>query len=177
MKLKNETKVGFTAEVSIIPVWAWILAVIAFAAMQVVAQMIRQPDSPTHFVRALMGLLVGAVVGRAAVAADKERVGGHHPLERGFLETRADHAGRGNVAHFFHVGLSTRLEWESSVAEKPGGTRTVVSNSWITAAFIHSPSHRRLALPAGHHACYAFGLRRLFRRLRGRRFPRVEHSR
>jgi RNA polymerase subunit RPABC4/transcription elongation factor Spt4 len=62
MELKNETKVGFTAEVSIIPVWAWMLAVIGFAAMQVVAQLVRQPDAPTHFVRALMGLLAGAVV-------------------------------------------------------------------------------------------------------------------
>jgi RNA polymerase subunit RPABC4/transcription elongation factor Spt4 len=62
MELKNETKVGFSAEVNIIPVWAWILAVIGFAAMQVVAQVVRQPDAPTHFVRALMGLLVGAVV-------------------------------------------------------------------------------------------------------------------
>ncbi len=62
MELKNETKVGFTAEVSIIPVWAWILAVIGFAAMQVVARVVRQPDAPTHIVRALMGLLAGAVV-------------------------------------------------------------------------------------------------------------------
>lgn len=62
MELKNETKLGFSAEVSIIPMWAWILAVIAFAALQVVAQVIRQPGDPTHFVRALMGLLVGAVV-------------------------------------------------------------------------------------------------------------------
>ncbi len=62
MELKNETKVGFRAEVSIIPVWAWVLALIGFAAMQVVAQVIRQPDAPTPFVRALMGLLVGAVV-------------------------------------------------------------------------------------------------------------------
>ena len=37
MELKNEIKVGFSAEVSIIPVWAWMLAVIGFAAMQVVA--------------------------------------------------------------------------------------------------------------------------------------------
>ena len=62
MELKNETKVGFSAEVSIIPVWGWILAVIGFAAMQVVAQVVRQPDAPTPIVRALMGLLVGAVV-------------------------------------------------------------------------------------------------------------------
>ena len=62
MELKNETKVGFSAEVNIIPVWAWILAVIGFAAMQVVAQVVRQPDAPTPIVRALMGLLVGAVV-------------------------------------------------------------------------------------------------------------------
>jgi RNA polymerase subunit RPABC4/transcription elongation factor Spt4 len=62
MELKNETKVGFSAEVNIIPVWAWILAIIGFAAMQVVAQVVRQPDAPTSIVRALMGLLVGAVV-------------------------------------------------------------------------------------------------------------------
>ena len=63
MELKNETNVGFRAEVRIIPVWAWILAVIGFTALQVVAQVIRQPDAPTHIVRALLGLLVGAVVG------------------------------------------------------------------------------------------------------------------
>jgi RNA polymerase subunit RPABC4/transcription elongation factor Spt4 len=62
MEMKNETKVGFTAEVSIIPAWAWILACIGFAAMQVAAQVIRQPDAPTHIVRALMGLLAGAVI-------------------------------------------------------------------------------------------------------------------
>ncbi len=62
MELKNETKIGFSAEVSLIPVWAWILAVVGFAAMQVVAQVVRQPDAPTPLVRALMGLLVGAVV-------------------------------------------------------------------------------------------------------------------
>ena len=62
MELRNETKVGFSAEVSLIPVWAWILAVIALVAMQVVAQVIRQPDAPTPLVRVLMGLLVGAVV-------------------------------------------------------------------------------------------------------------------
>jgi len=62
MELKNESKVGLRGEVSIIPAWAWILAAIAFVAMQVVAQVIRQPDAPTPFVRALMGLLVGAVV-------------------------------------------------------------------------------------------------------------------
>jgi RNA polymerase subunit RPABC4/transcription elongation factor Spt4 len=62
MELKNESKVGLRGEVSIIPLWAWILAAISFLAMQVVAQLIRQPDAPTPFVRALMGLLVGAVV-------------------------------------------------------------------------------------------------------------------
>ena len=54
MELKNETKIGFSAEVSLIPVWAWILAVVGFAAMQVVAQVVRQPDAPTTLVRALM---------------------------------------------------------------------------------------------------------------------------
>ena len=34
MELKNESNVGFSAEISIIPVWAWLLAVIGFAAMQ-----------------------------------------------------------------------------------------------------------------------------------------------
>ena len=62
MELKNETKVGLSGEVSIIPVWAWILAVIGFGAMQVLAQVVRQPDAPTPLVRALMGLVVGAVV-------------------------------------------------------------------------------------------------------------------
>ena len=62
MELKSETKVGFSAEVRIIPMWAWALAVIGFVAMQVVAQVVRQTDAPTPFVRALMGLLAGAVV-------------------------------------------------------------------------------------------------------------------
>ena len=63
MELRNETKIGFSAEMRIVPVWAWILAIIAFAAMQVVAQVVPQPDDPTAIVRALIGLLAGAVVG------------------------------------------------------------------------------------------------------------------
>jgi RNA polymerase subunit RPABC4/transcription elongation factor Spt4 len=63
MELKNETKVGLSGEVSIIPVWAWILAVIGFAVMQVVCNVVlaRQHDAPPPVVRALLGLLAGAV--------------------------------------------------------------------------------------------------------------------
>ncbi len=92
--------------------------------------------------------LVGAVVGRAAVAADEERIGGHHPLQRRFLETRADHAGGRYVTHFFHDGVSTRLEWESSAAEKPGGTSTVVSNSWMTTGPFSVPLKSRVTILA-----------------------------
>ena len=62
MELKNETKVGFRAEVRIIPVWGWGLAAIGFAAMQVVAQLVPQSGAPTPLVRALIGLLAGTVV-------------------------------------------------------------------------------------------------------------------
>ncbi len=63
MELKNETKVGLSGEVSIIPVWAWILAVIGFAVMQGVCNVVlaRQHDTPPPVVRALLGLLAGAV--------------------------------------------------------------------------------------------------------------------
>jgi RNA polymerase subunit RPABC4/transcription elongation factor Spt4 len=64
MELKNEAKVGLSGEVSIIPLWAWILAVIGFAGMQVVCDVIlpRQHDAPSPVVCALLGLLGGVVV-------------------------------------------------------------------------------------------------------------------
>jgi len=63
MELKNESNVGFSAEVSIVPGWAWILAVFGFALMQVMCNVVlaREPNAPGPVMRALLGLLAGIV--------------------------------------------------------------------------------------------------------------------
>jgi RNA polymerase subunit RPABC4/transcription elongation factor Spt4 len=63
MELKNESKAGLRGEVKIIPVWAWTLAVTGFGVMQVVCNVMlaRQHGAPSPVVRALVGLLAGAV--------------------------------------------------------------------------------------------------------------------
>ncbi len=63
MQLKNETKVGLSSEVGIIPLWAWIVAAIGFVAIQVLCNVTlpRQHDAPSPAVCALLGLLAGSV--------------------------------------------------------------------------------------------------------------------
>ncbi len=61
MQLKNEPQTGLTAELKIVPAWAWTLAVIAFVAAQWFFNiaMARQPHAPPTWCRPLLGLLAG----------------------------------------------------------------------------------------------------------------------
>ncbi|HEX3354395.1 MAG: zinc ribbon domain-containing protein [Terriglobales bacterium] len=61
MQVKNETQTGFSAEIRIVPLWAWALAGIAFIAAQIVFNvvMVRHSGAPPAWGRALMGLGAG----------------------------------------------------------------------------------------------------------------------
>ena len=61
MQLKNESKTGLTAEIRIVPLWAWALAGIAFIAAQVFFNVLvaRHSGAPPAWGRALMGLGAG----------------------------------------------------------------------------------------------------------------------
>jgi hypothetical protein len=61
MQVKNETRTGFSAEIRIIPMWAWALAVIAFVAAQIVFNFtaLWHSGAPPAWCRALLGLLAG----------------------------------------------------------------------------------------------------------------------
>jgi len=65
MQVKNETRTGFTAELSIVPSWAWALAVIAFVAAQWFFNIAvaHQHDAPPAWSRPLLGLLAGLGAG------------------------------------------------------------------------------------------------------------------
>lgn len=64
MLVNEELQTGPAAEIRIIPKWAWVLAGIAFVAMQFVFNVIlaRQSDAPPAWARPLLGLLTGIVV-------------------------------------------------------------------------------------------------------------------
>lgn len=64
MQLKNESQTSLGQEVRIVPAWAWILAAIAFVAVQYGFNVIiaRQPDAPPAWARPLIGLLMGLLV-------------------------------------------------------------------------------------------------------------------
>ena len=61
MQLKNETRTGLTAEIRIVPPWAWTLAAIAFLAAQWFFNIAlpRQLHAPPAWARPLLGLLAG----------------------------------------------------------------------------------------------------------------------
>lgn len=65
MQVKNETPAVLAAEVQIVPAWAWALAVIGFAAMQYVFNVVvaKEPDAPPAWARPLLGLLTGLLLG------------------------------------------------------------------------------------------------------------------
>jgi RNA polymerase subunit RPABC4/transcription elongation factor Spt4 len=65
MLTKEETQTGPAAEIKIVPTWAWILAAIGFVCMQFVFNVVlaRQSDAPPPWGRALLGILVGLVLG------------------------------------------------------------------------------------------------------------------
>jgi RNA polymerase subunit RPABC4/transcription elongation factor Spt4 len=61
MQVKNETQTGLTAEIKIVPAWAWALAVVAFAAAQWYFNIavVRHPHAPPGWARPVLGLLAG----------------------------------------------------------------------------------------------------------------------
>jgi RNA polymerase subunit RPABC4/transcription elongation factor Spt4 len=61
MQIRNETQTGLTAEIRIVPAWAWTLAVIVFVAAQIFFNIVvaRHPHAPPAWGRALMGLGAG----------------------------------------------------------------------------------------------------------------------
>lgn len=61
MQVKNETQTGLTAEIKIVPLWAWALAGIAFVAAQIVFNGVAIWHSrvPPAWGRAVLGLLAG----------------------------------------------------------------------------------------------------------------------
>jgi hypothetical protein len=65
MLAKHETRTGVSAEIKIIPTWAWVLAGIGFVGTQVAFDLFigREPGAPPPWARPLLGFLVGLVVG------------------------------------------------------------------------------------------------------------------
>ncbi len=65
MLAKQETHTGLSAEIRIIPTWAWLLAGVVFVAAQVFfdVTVARQNNAPPPWARPLLGLLVGVVAG------------------------------------------------------------------------------------------------------------------
>ena len=61
MQVKNETQTGLTAEIKIVPPWAWTLAGIAFVAAQWFFNIAvaRHANAPPAWCRPLLGLLAG----------------------------------------------------------------------------------------------------------------------
>jgi|SRR5277367_349281 len=61
MQVTNETRTGFTTEIKIIPVWAWVLAGIVFVAAQIFfnIELARHAGAPPAWCRPLLGLLAG----------------------------------------------------------------------------------------------------------------------
>jgi RNA polymerase subunit RPABC4/transcription elongation factor Spt4 len=65
MQVSNETQTGLRAEIRIVPLWAWSLAVIGFIAAQWFfnVPMARHSDAPPAWSRPLLGLLAGLCAG------------------------------------------------------------------------------------------------------------------
>jgi RNA polymerase subunit RPABC4/transcription elongation factor Spt4 len=61
MQVQNETRTGLSAEIRIVPIWAWVLAGIAFIAAQFVFNVALAGHSggPPAWARPLLGLLAG----------------------------------------------------------------------------------------------------------------------
>ena len=64
MQLRNESQTNISAEVRIVPAWAWILAGIGFVSMQYVFNVVmaHEPDHPPAWAGVLLGLLMGLLV-------------------------------------------------------------------------------------------------------------------
>ncbi|HSA91931.1 MAG TPA: zinc ribbon domain-containing protein [Terriglobales bacterium] len=65
MQAKSETRTGLTSEITIVPWWAWSLALIVFFIAQYFFNVVvaRQPNAPPAWARPLLGLALGVVAG------------------------------------------------------------------------------------------------------------------
>jgi len=65
MQVKNETQTGLTAEIRIVPAWAWVLAAIIFVAAQWFfdIHLAHHSDGPPAWARPILGLLAGILPG------------------------------------------------------------------------------------------------------------------
>jgi hypothetical protein len=65
MQVTNETKTGFSAEISVVPLWAWTLAGIAFIAAQIFFNVVvpRHSGGPPPWIRPGLGVLAGIAAG------------------------------------------------------------------------------------------------------------------
>jgi RNA polymerase subunit RPABC4/transcription elongation factor Spt4 len=61
MQIKNETRTGLSAEIKIVPWWAWMLAGITFFAAQIFfnIELARHTAGPPAWCRPILGLLAG----------------------------------------------------------------------------------------------------------------------
>jgi RNA polymerase subunit RPABC4/transcription elongation factor Spt4 len=61
MPVKKETHTGFRAEIRVVPLWAWVLAGIAFVAAQVCFNVVfaRHAGGPPAWARPVLGLMAG----------------------------------------------------------------------------------------------------------------------
>ena len=64
MQLRNESQTNISAEIRIVPAWAWVLATIGFVAVQYIFNVVvpREPSPPPAWVTPLLGLLMGLLV-------------------------------------------------------------------------------------------------------------------
>jgi hypothetical protein len=65
MALGQEKRIWLADEIRILPVWAWVLAIIGFASMQFVFNVVLagEHDAPPAPVRALLGVVMGILLG------------------------------------------------------------------------------------------------------------------
>lgn len=63
MQVKNEVQTGFSAEIKIIPGWAWTLAAVAFGGAQLIFNLLFEgPGAPPVWARVLLGLAAGTLL-------------------------------------------------------------------------------------------------------------------
>lgn len=64
MQVKNEAQTGLTAEIKIVPLWAWTLAAIAFVSAQIIFNtFLAGPGAPPAWLRVLLGISAGTILG------------------------------------------------------------------------------------------------------------------
>jgi RNA polymerase subunit RPABC4/transcription elongation factor Spt4 len=65
MPVKNESQTGLTAEIKIIPTWAWVVTGLVFVGAQLAFDILmgREHNAPPAWARPLLGLLIGVLAG------------------------------------------------------------------------------------------------------------------